>query len=332
MGRPGVVAVAAFSALSLCALGAHAAEVHVTGDLQRQVYVPGSGFTTQDLGNYDHTTGFSGDGVHFDEVIIEEQSGIHLLANSYGGPGFVQAHTYAGWNRQVSSDHSVAYTLTATSHVAATFDDVLISSSGGSPTVMTSIHFHLSGAQTAGSFLGSEGTSAQTSYVVSVEPLGAFGFFAQGGLGTTNGDAPQVYTVSGTPIDSPIFAGTFTTVPFSAPVNTPFSVTFSLNTTAEVSGSNKDDFILYANNDFGSTLRFVTDGPVFDLSEGYTADSASANIADNAFTFVPEPGPAPLTALLTLAAVARARRRHEETDFVSTLASETGCATVGAIG
>ena len=308
MGRRRVVVVAALLALSLCAVHAHAADAHVTGDLQRQVYVPGSGFTTQYLGSYDHTAGFSGDGVHFDEVIIEEQSGIHLEADSYGGPGFVQAHTYAGWNRQVSSQNSVAYTLTATSHVETTFDDLLISSSGSSPTVMTSIHFHLSGAQTVGSFLGSEGTSAQTSYVVSVEPLGAFGFFAQGGLGSTNGDTPQVFTVSGTPIDSPIFGGTFTTAPFSAPVNTPFSVTFSLNTTAEVSGSNKDDFILYANNDFGSTLSFVTDGPVFDLSEGYTADSASANIADNAFTFVPEPERGPLAALLTLSGIPRTRR------------------------
>jgi len=159
------IGIASFLALLLAWVPrGDAATVHVSGSIQREIYVPGSGFSTQYFDSYDTTNApGTGDGIHLDDVNIPEQSGMHVEADSYGGAGFVHGHTFAGWNRQVSSNSSIAYKLTGTSQVEATFEDLLISNAGGPSTITTSINFHLSGAQTVGSFVGTEGTSANTS-------------------------------------------------------------------------------------------------------------------------------------------------------------------------
>ena len=358
MGSRGAVGVAVWMSWVLAAPGgADASEFHATGSMTREYRYLGDVVRT-DLGNYDRTGGSdTGEQVHFDDMNAQEQWGIHLVAESVGGPGYAEAHTYAGWNRLVSSQsQGLAYTYTATSMIEATFDDLIITSPGDMQPIPTSINFHLEGAQTVGSFLAPNNTTAHTDYLVSVEPLGAFGFFAQGSVRTINGDPQVVSTIAG-PFDTPSFGGTFTTTPFMAPVNTAFSVKFTLFANSAVIGTDTDDFRLFANDDFGGTLRFVTNGPVFnDLPSGYSADSASANIAGNTFTFVPEPGDGGLAALLTLAAIAlgasgrvgshrshrsdptaagrvaldlavadaaRARRRRPEIDFRTTTRSPT---------
>lgn len=64
---------------------------------------------------------------------------------------------------------------------------------------------------------------------------------------------------------------------------------------------------------FGNTLKFTTDGPVFDLPTGWTVNSVQGNIVDNHFTLqasVPEPGSLGLVlAGITLAARRKTRKR-----------------------
>jgi hypothetical protein len=76
------------------------------------------------------------------------------------------------------------------------------------------------------------------------------------------------------------------------------------------------DGIGIAEFDFGSALNFPTDGPVFDLPDGFSVNSVDAEVVDNLFVgtppiFVPEPNAALMMAVgagvLTL--LQRARRR-----------------------
>jgi hypothetical protein len=58
----------------------------------------------------------------------------------------------------------------------------------------------------------------------------------------------------------------------------------SLTASSDVSVNFVDSFRTAANTDFGGTLTFATDGPVFDLPPGYTVNSAESHILENAFT------------------------------------------------
>jgi hypothetical protein len=72
----------------------------------------------------------------------------------------------------------------------------------------------------------------------------------------------------------------------------------------------------YASSDFFNGVHFPTAGPVFDLPEGYTANSVSGNIVDNHWMgVVPEPSSALLgliaAAGLSAVAIRRMNRRAE---------------------
>jgi len=76
---------------------------------------------------------------------------------------------------------------------------------------------------------------------------------------------------------------TVMTTPAFLPTNTPFRVGLQLTVSSQISF-----LYIYSGNgssnaDFSSTLRLVTNQPLFDLPPGYTASSVQANVIDNQF-------------------------------------------------
>jgi hypothetical protein len=86
-----------------------------------------------------------------------------------------------------------------------------------------------------------------------------------------------------------------TTNPFTVAANTPFSLTFTLGVVTSAGLDDGGAGNAAASADFSHTLTFVDDRPVFDLPNGYTANSLEAGIVNNRFNpdngapVVPEP-------------------------------------------
>ena len=104
---------------------------------------------------------------------------------------------------------------------------------------------------------------------------------------------------------------TLTSANFVVPANTPFTVSFTLNV-ASIAGMNQDNSGLAESSaNFGSTMSFVTNQPVFSLPSGYTANSVSGGIVANQYVLTPEPTSAMLAAIALV--MAAAHRRHWRT-------------------
>jgi hypothetical protein len=102
------------------------------------------------------------------------------------------------------------------------------------------------------------------------------------------------------------FEGIVTTLPFVVPMNEPLEIGFALS----VGGEQWSTLGLgNVTADFGHTLSFPRDRPVFDLPAGFTANSAALGIVDNQYV-VPEPATAVLLGLVVLAAIACRRVRR----------------------
>jgi hypothetical protein len=126
------------------------------------------------------------------------------------------------------------------------------------------------------------------------------------GISSFNGEAPTMNS-SGWLTD---FDGndTLTSDSFTVPLNTPFTLSFKLSATASNVFNGDDTGLAESSADFGNTFSFALDGqPVFDLPDGYTANSVSAGLIDNQYVELPEPGFAALFAA-ALVAVVRPRR------------------------
>lgn len=110
----------------------------------------------------------------------------------------------------------------------------------------------------------------------------------------------------------------YTTTSFVVPVDEEFSVFLDLavDARAGMEGETWGDGSVRAAAAFANTLSFPSDGPVFNLPEGFTASSEEAMIVDN--RFVPEPSAtagsaAALAAVAALALARRAPRRRPRT-------------------
>ncbi len=213
------------------------------------------------------------------------------------------------------------------------FDDLIITGAGSSPT--GSLNLTLNGVFGANIFnLSNLFTAGLTSSVGfsltgNVAGQGFAGSFNQthtmsvGGLasGDCNPCESTTVTTSGIIGQGPLPVN-LTTQVFNLPVNTPFSMALQLNSNAYLSwavfGSSCDDsgcssaFNIDSLSDFSHTLSFPTSGPVFNLSDGFTLNSAQANIVNNHIPAesVPEPGTLPLLAfgLPALAAIRKKLR------------------------
>ncbi len=103
-----------------------------------------------------------------------------------------------------------------------------------------------------------------------------------------------------------------TTPEFVIPMNVPTNLGISILTNGQQSSSLGFGKL---SADFGHTLSFPKDRPVFDLPAGYTANSAALGIVDNQYV-VPEPATAVLLGLAVIGGwAARARSRSATTSF-----------------
>jgi hypothetical protein len=76
--------------------------------------------------------------------------------------------------------------------------------------------------------------------------------------------------------------GDITSPAFMVQTGTPFTLQIQMDVTAGAGADGFNETLeAFGNGDFGNTLRFVTNGPVFNLSDGYTASSPDAGITDN---------------------------------------------------
>lgn len=106
-------------------------------------------------------------------------------------------------------------------------------------------------------------------------------------------------------------SGRITTQPFSFynGVNNQLVVELSVRVQGDAGGlSTSFDAFADALVDFSHTVTFATSGPVFNIPEGYSANSAEAGITNN--TFVPEPSTAALLVIGCVAALVVRRPRR----------------------
>ncbi len=194
----------------------------------------------------------------------------------------------------------------ATGSATASFDDVLVTGPG-SGNVSTRLRLHLSGFLDTTSSPSPEidGVigSAAISFGISVN--GDFVAFGNLDRNSNNGGSPQI-SASGRFVG---FSGNdvVTTDTFLAPLNTPITIQLRLQFSLQSILQDTANGIASATGSFYQSLSFATDGPVFELPVGYSANSPTGGIVNNSYVPTPEPGTA---ALLLLAAPTTLLRRH----------------------
>jgi hypothetical protein len=242
---------------------------------------------TDPEGSYFHDLSVSvGDHTNYDSFGPDQPS-YHASASSYAGPDGMHAFAHSEMEKISTGDGSYTYSQSASSLALGTWSDLIISGPTGSGPITVSYNVHLDGSfivasNTEPSGLAHSGASIQLVFFGRGNNLGGGNI----GLSSNNG---SIEAPSGSG-DLTSFTGNnvITSPTFSVPVNTPISIELELSAAALVTGWENEPWNLVANSDFGSTLTFVTDRPVFNLPAGYSADSNDANIHGNTYS-VPEP-------------------------------------------
>ena len=185
-----------------------------------------------------------------------------------------------------------------------TLDDVMISGPAG--LITTSYSIHLSGTLEASKDLQATSELSGAAARVSVS-LDGNGQSQNDGYAAKYNDLPQ----NGSGLLQN-FTGSkdLASDPFTVTANQAFSIRIHLEIDAENFLAPGDTGSASAAAHFGNTLTFVTDGPVFDLPAGYTANSISGNIVDNHFLPAPEPARSWLLATGCVGLLGRTRRRR----------------------
>src|SRR5262249_9153108 len=217
---------------------------------------------------------------------------------------------FAGWTHEIGTptDPDVFTTYSAQSGAHATFTDMVITPPpGATGPVLTSFNLHIDGSLSVASFFTpSLSSDAQSQVQVALYGPGAGvgpGTNVGGAFLALRGDHGTPATGSGGGALASLanaasiasngnvaFSMDFSSGTFLAPLGVPFSVGLDLETSTSLSNDVIESFITSANADFGGTLTFATDGPVFNLPPGFTVNSAAAHIIDNTFSpSVPEP-------------------------------------------
>lgn len=225
-------------------------------------------------------------------------------------------------------------------YAAFTFDDFVVHGPAGAAGFVDGVmHFRLDGTFAADQIAFGRTSGKTLSNSISLEVIGKVLYLDEanrpvavefdGDLSLTNvngdvrilregvlSDAATNPAASGITVDSPVSSGTL-----RVPVNRPFTFYLELDPDADVfsdvtAGGDPDNpdkvgVSLDSLSDFGHTLTFASDRPVFDLPAGYTLDSAEAGIVGNVYT-VPEPA-AGLGALLVALFVPASRRSYRVT-------------------
>jgi hypothetical protein len=225
-------------------------------------------------------------------------------ADSYGGAGFVRAHSFAQMIRNTSELAQDMYGvgLNSGSSASVIYSDVVVSGPVGG-TVPTQLNLHIDGSFISGTTVGpfENGTHVSTaandylgiSVAVNGDPVASGNYYYSSVDGSPPAEIENLST--GVLIN---FNGNldFQSNIFFVQSGVPFTVQFQLQTAASVLGPGNRGMIVDANTEFSNTFSFATDRPVFSLPDGFTANSGDAGIVNNSFS-VPELG-----SLLLLAA------------------------------
>lgn len=222
----------------------------------------------------------------------------------------IHASVFVGSNNIANEFDGGGQRFRATAFASVSFTDFVISGPVGSTSVLTPINFELSGEQILGSYTSFSGYSSSVESTVSLQvQAGNNGASGANNLHYTNGVSSPPETTGLLMNWGP--GNTVTTPLWTLPVNVPFTLTLQLFVAADVSVILSDGYVTSSLSDFGNTLSFATNQPVFSLPVGYSANSAEAGVVDNVFTTpVPEPASGVLAALGLLVIGVRARRWH----------------------
>ena len=220
---------------------------------------------------------------------------------------------HADANTRFFSDNPVGAgsRITAGAQAFMFLDDVMIGGPAGG-TIITSYRVHLSGTLEADKNV--QITSPNTSRASATVSVGLSASNLNGNLILLNTIGAQKESgqpqVSDDQLQNLIGGSNLTSASFSVTANKTFTVELMLAASAISQLGADDTGSATAAAHFGSTLTFATDGPVFDLPAGYTANSISGNIADNHFALAPIPLPAAIWLLgSALGCIGFARRR-----------------------
>jgi hypothetical protein len=243
--------------------------------------------------------------------VPKSDSVMHDVSSTYPGTSRVVANIFSDADRgsahaSTNSIYEFDYQQGTSAHydeivtqgmAKVTLDDVVITGPPTATNVTTNISMHLDGNLSSSSTFSVGSNSVFASAGVSATLMinnttvgnGTFSSqSSQGNFATTSGSG-WLANFNGN--------ATLTSSNFVVPVNTPFTLTFTLGVNS-TTGMNQDNSgLAEASADFGSTLSFVTNHPVFALPQGYTADSLSGGIVAN--QFVPTPEPATWALLVT---------------------------------
>jgi hypothetical protein len=270
-----------FAILGYILNSAAASEFHVTGQ---------SLFNSTGEDHYDLSGFFqAGHIAKYDDTSHVPEYSVHTQGDSLADIGGLHAHSFAQIIKNVTNpDDNSGIGCSSDSLAMATYNDVTIAGPPG--TFSTSINMTLGGSMTAGSFAPGTGHNAVNGTATVV-------FFVNGSnkgggnlfITSTDGSVP-VLQGSGVLTAWGSANPNITSPNFSVPTNTPFTLSVELLTHADAAGAFSDSFILDANTDFSNTLKFISDGPVFNLpaGAGLVVNSADAGIVDNRFV-APEP-------------------------------------------
>ena len=184
------------------------------------------------------------------------------------------------------------------------YDDLFFTGPAGTPfSISVALNMHLSGTLKEG--LTDDGFgSVLVDMIFISHPF-------SGGVQHTSG------TVTGAGFSGGILSGLGAggtidddlSIAFGATVSPTYAHTLTVKLITQAHGGDGafGDGIASAFSDFGNSLHFATDGPVFDLPEGVTVNSVQAGIVDNQF-IISEPSTLALAAL-GLSFIAMRRKR-----------------------
>jgi hypothetical protein len=263
------------------------------------------------LDSYDLTLGIqAGGGVTYDRNGDAENPGIHAQANSLADIYGLHAHAFSQIINNSTNGGPNRLEIGAVAEAYGTYQDLVISGPAGGGPIPVSINLRLDGTLlVAGGDNMSTITRCDVAVGFQVKTGDTWQSIGYGGsqwmIG--NGASPPILGQIDALVGWNQPGGNITTATFFVTPNVPFELAIRLTASSGVSGRLDQSFIVAANADFGSTLTFAVDRPVFNLPDGYTASSADAGIVGNQFV-VPEPTTPGL--LLTAGLLALRRRRE----------------------
>jgi hypothetical protein len=291
---------AALAAVLLVSLATTArAQYHVSGGIGE--FDDGGSGNSISLGSYDRQGAIQqGGGVTFNQNgdTTNQIPALHSQADSLGNITGLRAHAYA----QIIKPFQSGIDIDPFQHRYGIFADgtaigdysVTVSNPNVAPGTPVStfytVHLHGETIQGAGNTpdtinMSRADAGAQASIraivngVYSTPAGGSFNRQVENGTETQTGSGALLNFVND---------ADFSTDPFTVINGEPFTVEMFLQASATAIGDFRESFTAEANSNFGGTLTFATDRPVFDLPAGYTANSVDGGIVNNVFV-APEP-------------------------------------------